>query len=149
MVVAVEHNGIAQSTPTDRQLAGTIAGRAAGFGVAYLRLDTADIPAMRDDLAEPFASVRGGGGPLVVEFGTQRLGPHSKGDDSRGPDEMATIRARDWHPRYAAAFGPRFTRLDAEQEARVAAVVRDVSSRPASVWSGQPSSDREDACASA
>jgi pyruvate dehydrogenase E1 component alpha subunit len=135
MVVAVEHNGIAQSTPTDRQLAGTIAGRAAAFGVAYLHLDAGDIPAVRDRLAEPFASVRSGGGPLVVEFATQRLGPHSKGDDSRGPAELAAIRARDWHPHYTEAFGPRFARLDAEQQARVAAVVREVSSRPASVWS--------------
>ena len=32
------------------------------------------------------------GRPLVVEFATHRLGPHSKGDDTRSPDEVPAAR---------------------------------------------------------
>jgi TPP-dependent pyruvate/acetoin dehydrogenase alpha subunit len=130
LLVAVEHNGIAQSTPTAAQLAGTIAARAAAFGVAHLPVTADDVPLMRARLAEPLARVRDGAGPLVVEFATRRLGPHSKGDDPRDATELARLRAEDWHTRYAAALGPRFARYEAEQRALVAEVVRDVSARP-------------------
>jgi pyruvate dehydrogenase E1 component alpha subunit len=126
LLVAVEHNGIAQSTPTAAQLAGTIAGRAAAFGVEYLHVVADDVVAMRERLATPLAKVRTGHGPLVVEFATRRLGPHSKGDDLRAPDELAGLRAADWYTRCA---GPDFERIDREQLARVAAVVRDVTVR--------------------
>lgn len=134
LVVAVEHNGIAQSTPTGAHLAGTIAGRARGFGAAYLHVPGEDVPAMRARLADPFARVRAGAGPLVVEFATRRLGPHSKGDDIRPSPELAALRDADWYPRYAAAFGGRFARIDAQQHERVAAVVREVIARPPSTW---------------
>ncbi|WP_213452015.1 thiamine pyrophosphate-dependent dehydrogenase E1 component subunit alpha [Rhizomonospora bruguierae] len=130
LVVAVEHNGIAQSTPTAAQLAGTIAGRAAAFGAAYLHVADDDVAAMRDLVAGPLARVRDGAGPLVVEFATRRLGPHSKGDDARPPQQLAALREHDWYPRHARLCGERFARLDAEQRDRVAEVVAEVSARP-------------------
>ncbi|GAB3830796.1 thiamine pyrophosphate-dependent dehydrogenase E1 component subunit alpha [Dactylosporangium cerinum] len=130
LLVAVEHNGIAQSTPTAAQLAGTIAARADAFGAAYLYVPADDVTDMRDLLDKPLTRVRDGGGPLVVEFATRRLGPHSKGDDPRSAVEVDRLRAADWHTRYAATLGPRFTDLDAEQRDRIAAVVRDVTGRP-------------------
>ncbi|GAA3212622.1 thiamine pyrophosphate-dependent dehydrogenase E1 component subunit alpha [Dactylosporangium siamense] len=129
LLVAVEHNGIAQSTPTAAQLAGTIAARADAFGAAYLYVPADDVTDMRDLLDKPLTRVRDGGGPLVVEFATRRLGPHSKGDDPRSTVEVDQLRAADWHTRYAATLGPRFTDLDAEQRDRIAAVVRDVTGR--------------------
>ncbi|MFB9315982.1 thiamine pyrophosphate-dependent dehydrogenase E1 component subunit alpha [Cryptosporangium minutisporangium] len=127
VLVVVEHNGIAQSTPTSAAMAGTIAGRAAAFGVAHHYVGTDDVPTIRQSLDEPVGRVRAGAGPLVVEFATQRIGPHSKGDDSRPPEELDRLRATDWYQRYR---GPVFQRLDAEQRSRVAEVVRDVTARP-------------------
>ncbi|MEV4140095.1 thiamine pyrophosphate-dependent dehydrogenase E1 component subunit alpha [Dactylosporangium sp. NPDC049742] len=123
LVVAVEHNGIAQSTPTADQLAGTIAGRAAAFGIPHLHVPCEDVTAMRSLLAGPLQRVRDGGGPLVVEFATHRLGPHSKGDDPRPAAELDRLRARDWYPPHAG------TPADTEQRDRVAAVVEEVVAR--------------------
>ncbi|EXG82724.1 pyruvate/2-oxoglutarate dehydrogenase complex, dehydrogenase component alpha subunit [Cryptosporangium arvum DSM 44712] len=129
LLVAVEHNGIAQSTPTAAAMAGTIAGRAAAFGVEHLHVDATEpgVARLRTALAAPVERVRRGAGPLVVEFATRRTGPHSKGDDSRPAGELDRLRTQDW---YARLDGPEFDRLDAEQRARVAAVVRDVTARP-------------------
>lgn len=130
LLVAVEHNAIAQSTRTGAAMAGTIAGRAAAFGVAHVHVDavgTDDPWALRTVLAGPVGRVRDGAGPLVVEFATQRIGPHSKGDDPRPPDEIDRLRAGDW---YGRLDDPDFQQLDAEVRARVADVVREVTARP-------------------
>ncbi|MFJ6214977.1 thiamine pyrophosphate-dependent enzyme [Streptomyces sp. NPDC092296] len=130
LVVVVENNGIAQSTPTGAQLAGTIRGRAAAFGAAYHHSDRDEVPLLRAELAPLLERVRAGGGPLVVELETYRLGPHSKGDDTRPAAELAAVRARDWYARYAAAFPERFRECDRRQAARVERLVAEVSARP-------------------
>jgi acetoin:2,6-dichlorophenolindophenol oxidoreductase subunit alpha len=125
LLVVVEHNGIAQSTPTSAQMAGTIAGRAAAFGIGHVGIDTGDIPGIRALLGPMLDDVRAGQ-PLVAEFRTHRLGPHSKGDDSRPEWMIREARDHDW---YTTGDGDRFRELDAAQQAYVAAVVADVSGR--------------------
>lgn len=134
LVMVVENNGIAQTTPTGEQMAGTIAARAAAFGIAYHRTDSIDLAAIRGELAPLFVTVRDQGGPLVVEVVTDRVGPHSKGDDTRSPAEIARAAERDWFRRYAQAFGDRFTETAERQRCRIAAVVADVRSRPLARW---------------
>ncbi|GAA3269218.1 thiamine pyrophosphate-dependent dehydrogenase E1 component subunit alpha [Dactylosporangium vinaceum] len=132
LLVAVEHNGIAQSTPSAEAMAGTIAGRAAAFGIAHVSVSLTggdaegDVAAARAMLEEPLKHVRDGAGPLVVEFATHRLGPHSKGDDTRAAHAVAEL--PDWYPRHAGSA------LDRQQRDRVAAVVADVTARPPSTW---------------
>jgi len=77
-------------------------------------------------LEEPLKHLRDGAGPLVVEFATHRLGPHSKGDDTRPAAAVAAL--PDWYPPHAGSP------LDLEQRDRVAAVVADVTARPPSTW---------------
>ncbi|MEK8173438.1 hypothetical protein NKH77_44530 [Streptomyces sp. M19] len=48
--------------------------------------------------------MRDEGEPLVVEFVTRRLGPHSKGDDTRPAHQTEEAARADWYPRYRAAF---------------------------------------------
>lgn len=132
VVVVVENNGIAQSTPTSAQLAGTIRDRARAFGVDYHHSAQRDVAALRAELAPLIGRVREGHGPLVVELATDRLGPHSKGDDTRSADEVAALRAEDWYARYAAAFPERFAEWDARQAEAVRALVAEVSARPPS-----------------
>ncbi|GAA1737660.1 thiamine pyrophosphate-dependent dehydrogenase E1 component subunit alpha [Luedemannella helvata] len=134
LLVVVEHNGIAQSTPTSRAMAGTIAGRAAAFGIPHTYVDSVDVDELRAVLAKPVAAVRDGGGPLVVEARVRRLGPHSKGDDPRPADEVAALRAGDWRPYYHDLVGAELDRVDEAQRARVAAVVAEVSARPLAGW---------------
>ncbi len=135
LLVVVEHNGIAQSTPTELQMAGTIEDRARAFGVGYERIDTVDVTAIRRQLAPAVDAAREEPQPLVVEFKTQRLGPHSKGDDTREAAEVEAARARDWHPRYRRLDPERFDRLEAEARERMARLAEEVANRPPSVWS--------------
>jgi len=134
LLVLVEHNGIAQSTPTRQQMAGDIAGRAAAFGIDHREVRHDDIAAIRREVAPLVEQARATPKPLVLEFSTIRLGPHSKGDDTRSPEELAQLRERDWLSRYATAFPDQFSEADTRQRDRIRAAVDDVLGRPASVW---------------
>ncbi|MFI0423850.1 thiamine pyrophosphate-dependent dehydrogenase E1 component subunit alpha [Spongiactinospora sp. 9N601] len=132
VVVVVENNGIAQSTPTSAHLAGTIAGRAAAFGVPHLAIGSTDPAEIRDIVAGPLGHVRAGRGPLVLEFRAHRLGPHSKGDDTRDEQALREASAGDWYHRYAEADPAGLARVESEQRAYVAAVADEVAARPPS-----------------
>lgn len=134
LVLVVENNGIAQSTPTSAHLAGTIAGRAAAFGIEHLLVETDDVVRVREQVDEPLTRARRTPAPLVLEFVTRRLGPHSKGDDSRPADELAGLRADDWAARYAERHRAQFDRVNSVTRARVGQVVAEVRARPASSW---------------
>jgi 2-oxoisovalerate dehydrogenase E1 component len=90
----VEHNGIAQTTPTDGTIGGSIEARGAAFGLSVWRLDDAD-PDLFSKTEAIVRDVRQTGRPGFLVIDTRRLGPHSKGDDQRGSLEMDAIRARD------------------------------------------------------
>ncbi|MBB5080357.1 thiamine pyrophosphate-dependent dehydrogenase E1 component subunit alpha [Nonomuraea endophytica] len=133
VLVVVENNGIAQSTPIAANLAGTIAGRAAAFGIGHHLVEGFDLPAIRTALEPLIARVRQGE-PLIAEFATHRIGPHSKGDDTRPPEVLSEL--RDWRALYAAAHPEQSERLDQAARARVEAVAADVIARPPSRWAG-------------
>ncbi|MFI6507725.1 thiamine pyrophosphate-dependent dehydrogenase E1 component subunit alpha [Streptosporangium sp. NPDC050855] len=134
LLVVVENNGIAQSTPTSTQMAGNVADRAAAFDVPYHRVTSTEVEEIRAGLAAPVEAVRSRPGPLVVEFVTHRIGPHSKGDDTRSPEEIALAAGHDWYTRYARAFPDTFAPLDARARERVGRIAAEVTARPPSVW---------------
>ncbi|MFI6599993.1 thiamine pyrophosphate-dependent dehydrogenase E1 component subunit alpha [Nonomuraea sp. NPDC050536] len=129
VLVVVENNGIAQSTPTTAQLAGTIAARAAAFGILHQRLDTPDISEIRGSAGPLIEGVRHSQ-PLVLEFVTHRVGPHSKGDDTRTPETLAQV--RDWHAEYPDR--DQLARLEALAQERVDALAAEVAARPMATW---------------
>jgi pyruvate dehydrogenase E1 component alpha subunit len=131
LVVVVENNGIAQSTPTAGNMTGTIRGRAAAFGVAYHRIDTVDVAVIREQVRPMIASVRRAPRPIVLEFITHRLGPHSKGDECRDPAENA---GRDWYWRYAAEYPDEFGLADHRMQYRVRRLVAEIEGRAPSRW---------------
>ncbi|SDT80531.1 pyruvate dehydrogenase E1 component alpha subunit [Actinoplanes derwentensis] len=135
LLVVVENNGIAQSTFTARQMSGSIAGRAAAFGIRYHKIVHQDVRRIRAEVSPLLTAVRDGE-PAVVEFVTHRIGPHSKGDDSRGVDEVAAARAADWAQHYRAACPERFARTDERQRARLSQIEAEVLARPRSAWTG-------------
>jgi pyruvate dehydrogenase E1 component alpha subunit len=138
LLVVVENNGIAQSTPTALHLAGTIADRARAFGIGHQRVVSADITAIRAQLAHPVAQTRARRSPLVVEFVTHRVGPHSKGDDTRETSVVAEARRQDWYRRYGERFPQQFQPIDRRQRNLIDAVARRVEA--------QPLCGQEDAC---
>lgn len=130
LLVVVEHNRIAQSTPTTLQLAGTISGRAAAFGITFSESDSPDVGEIRAAAAPHVARVRATSTPHVLLLHTTRLGPHSKGDDSRPADEVAALWQDDWLARYAGCFPAQFEAADAQARRRVADLATTVAARP-------------------
>lgn len=130
LLLVVENNGIAQSTPIRQHLAGSIAGRARGVGIEHLLIDETDPETIRLRLREPTRAMRASPMPLIAEFLVDRVGPHSKGDDTRDPELLEQLQSRDWYSRYARAFPDQFSPADQRQRELIAATARDVAARP-------------------
>ncbi|MGW8743708.1 thiamine pyrophosphate-dependent dehydrogenase E1 component subunit alpha [Streptomyces sp. NPDC055794] len=145
LLVVVEDNGIAQSTPATLQMAGTIADRARAFGIEHHEIDTVDINAIRAETGPVIERVRTRRTQAVLHFRTVRLGPHSKGDDTRSAADLADVREREWSAQYARRYGVRFRAADARQRERIADLVADVSARPPSRWPDGPTATRREA----
>lgn len=134
LLVVVEHNGIAQSTPTALQLAGTVAARAAAFGLDYYWTSSLDVNVIRAELAARLDELRTSHRPLVAEFDTVRLGPHSKGDDGRDEEQLRRAQERDWYARYRACHPDQVTELEPKVRQYVEDLVRENAQRPLSRW---------------
>lgn len=104
LLIVLEDNGIAQTTPSSVAVAGDMLLRAQAFGIDAARLDGADAPALHRELGELVETMRGRAEPAFRVIGTVRLGPHSKRDDDRSDDEMAELRSRDPVTRLAAGL---------------------------------------------
>ena len=82
VVFFIQNNGWAISVPTERQVAGgSVAARAAGYGIPALKIDGDDVTAVVEASRRAFAHARTGNGPVVIEAMTYRRGPHSTSDD--------------------------------------------------------------------
>ncbi len=93
VLFVLEHNRIAQTTPTQDTIGGGILARGEAFGLRTARVRD-DEPGFLREVDEFVATVRQGHPSLLV-IDTERLGPHSKGDDLRDPAELAYIQSRD------------------------------------------------------
>lgn len=134
VLVVVENNGIAQSTPIRDNMAGTIGDRARAFGLGHHRTESVDVNELRGELADVVDAVRVRCRPQVIEFVTHRVGPHSKGDDTRSPEALGEASQQDWYRRCARSFPEVFEEADQRQRDVMARVVRDILARPVSVW---------------
>lgn len=131
LIVVVENNEIAQTTPRAQNMAGTIEGRARAFAADYLRVPASALLEAGALAAPAIARVRRESRPLVMEFETSRLGSHSKGDDTRARAEVDELRARDWLVRAQAEVPELLSELDARVMAEIDELVQVLDSRPA------------------
>ncbi|MCQ1995085.1 thiamine pyrophosphate-dependent enzyme [Arthrobacter sp. zg-Y1171] len=82
VIFFVQNNGWAISLPTEAQVAGgTVAARAAGYGMKAITVDGNDAAAVVLATREAAAHARAGHGPVLIEAMTYRRGPHSTSDD--------------------------------------------------------------------
>ncbi|MDH6540159.1 thiamine pyrophosphate-dependent enzyme [Streptomyces lavendulae] len=109
LLLAVEHAGAARPGPAAP--AGSIAARAAAFGVDHLLIEGCDVGAVRARLAAPVERVRSGR-PLVVEFRS----------------------AADWYAVYDVAGDAAFSAAEHRQRARMDRVVDEVLALEPSAW---------------
>ncbi len=94
LLFVVEHNGIAQTTPTAWTMGGCIMKRGEAFGLQTWRFDDAQ-PDFLERVEHAVDWVRTERRPGFLVIDTKRKGPHSKGDDLRGVLEMDAIGSRD------------------------------------------------------
>lgn len=94
VLFVVENNRYAQSTPIHLNLAGSIEGRFDAFGIPVQALDTTDVRKVHGAAEETLELPRAGK-PAALVLHTYRFAPHSKGDDSRDPDEIEAYRKAD------------------------------------------------------
>ena len=92
LLVVVENNGIAQTTPVERSLAGSIPARFAAFGIPAVEVDSSDVLEIRSAAAAALQRLRNGQAPQALVLHTCRFGPHSKGDDTRPVELVAQMR---------------------------------------------------------
>lgn len=124
VLFVIEHNGYAQSTPTALQLAGEVAARPRAFGIETHCLASNDTDAVYDAAAPLFAGLRDDGRPRCFVSFTYRLGPHSKGDDTRDPAEIEAKRADDPVATYRRKVPEAVAaRIDAANDQRLAEIV--------------------------
>ena len=92
ILYVLENNRIAQTTPVELAVAGDIASRFMAFGIPARQLDTSDVCEILPVAGELLGDVRSHQSPFALILHTYRFGPHSKGDDTRSPEEIARLR---------------------------------------------------------
>lgn len=131
LLLVVENNGIAQTTPLAAHLAGSIRQRFEAFGLEVGEVTADDLDALDDAFATAFQHVRERRRPYCQIVHTVRLGPHSKGDDYRPPELLAAQRRSD-PLRLAALALPaaEAERIRAEEAVATAALFQGTASAP-------------------
>jgi TPP-dependent pyruvate/acetoin dehydrogenase alpha subunit len=126
LLIVLEDNHYAQTTPIEKGVAGSMSARFTAFGFRVWERDTTDVLDIQPAAQEAVQHVRSGAGPGCLLLHTYRFSAHSKGDDPRSPEELVRIRQFDPLTVHAA----RLTSAETEQaEAEVTAIIADAFSR--------------------
>ena len=92
VLFVLENNHIAQTTPAELNLAGSIVNRFNAFGIDSEALDTSDVLVIQSSAVRAISEVRTKSSPQALILNTYRFGPHSKGDDTRQEKEILELR---------------------------------------------------------
>lgn len=95
VLFVIENNRYAQSTPVEKQLAGSIAERPRAFGIPTTELASFDVMEIHQATGPIVQRIRDTGGPAALVLHTYRFCHHSKSDDHRDSAEVAQWRAFD------------------------------------------------------
>ena len=107
-------NGIAQTTPTEAQLAGSLLARCAAFDIPVEEVSGVDLAETLAAAARAVDATRAERRPHAVISRAMRLGPHSKGDDTRAPDLLQAAWAQDPVARLRQQVGSAAETIDRE-----------------------------------
>jgi 2-oxoisovalerate dehydrogenase E1 component len=95
LLIVLENNSYAQSTPQSQTLAGDICARASAFGIRTAQADTWNLEKLLPTASQCVEWVRTHGKPHFLRIDTYRLMAHSKGDDDRDPEEVQAYWSKD------------------------------------------------------
>jgi 2-oxoisovalerate dehydrogenase E1 component alpha subunit len=136
VIFVCENNGYAISVPLDRQVAGgSVAARAAGYGMPGISVDGGDPIACYAAAKEAHDRARRGEGPTLIEAHVVRLTSHSSDDDQRryrDPAEVEALKSHDPIPAFAGELrrlGLLDDGLEERLRAEIKAEINDSSAR--------------------
>ena len=95
ILIVVENNRYAQSTPIKLNFSGSFVGRVNGFDISTGEIETNDAEELYRRFGPIVEKVRSKQLPHVEIIHTYRLGPHSKGDDDRPEEEINAWQKKD------------------------------------------------------
>ena len=95
LLVVVENNKYAQSTPVDINLAGSIINRVQSFDIDADDVESNDVAVLYPKFYDAVNFVRNNKKPFVQIVNTYRLNAHSKGDDFRSKEEIESWKEKD------------------------------------------------------
>jgi TPP-dependent pyruvate/acetoin dehydrogenase alpha subunit len=93
LLIVLENNHIAQTTPSQLTVAGSMSERFKAFGLGVNELDSSDVMQLLPVAQQAISEIRASNHPQVLILNTARFGPHSKGDDTRPETEVAQLKA--------------------------------------------------------
>jgi TPP-dependent pyruvate/acetoin dehydrogenase alpha subunit len=125
IVFAIEANGIAQTTPTAMQLAGSLAGRCRAFDIPVAEMSGTDFVEALAAATHAVDATRADMRPHAIITYAIRLGPHSKGDDTREPALLQAAWSHDPVTALRGAVGDAANAIDRE----IAALMEDALAR--------------------
>jgi acetoin:2,6-dichlorophenolindophenol oxidoreductase subunit alpha len=108
-------NGIAQTTPKHLEHAGDLATRAMTFLIDSASIEADDVTNVYSTAREIVNDMRKRSRPFFLHVKTARLGPHSKGDDTRSKEEIELLKQKDPLLKIAANL-PVELRMEIEQK---------------------------------
>ena len=91
ILMVLENNHIAQTTPSQLAIAGGITERFEAFDIPVSWVDSSDILEILPLAGELINQVRSEGTPQALVIETARLAAHSKGDDTRPTEEIERL----------------------------------------------------------
>lgn len=95
LLIVVENNGWAQTTSLNSNFRGDIAKRSSGFGIPSYEFDTNNVEDIYQEFCKIVTKIRKNRSPILAIINTHRLGPHSKGDDTRDKVYLENIKRYD------------------------------------------------------
>jgi 2-oxoisovalerate dehydrogenase E1 component len=138
LVFLIENNMYAISVPQVQEVAGSIAGRAAGYGIPGISVDGNNVLEVYGAMSAAVERARAGKGPTLIEAHTYRYYAHTSDDDDklyRTAEEVELWRRKDPLVVYRQYLvesrlldEATESRIDAEVNEVVAAAVRDAES---------------------
>jgi len=95
LLIIVENNLYAQSTPIEKNFSGSFKNRALAFNIDFSQMESNDVKEIYNKFTESLRFVRKNQKPRIEVVNTYRLAPHSKGDDDRSKDEIDMWKLKD------------------------------------------------------
>lgn len=101
LLIVLENNHYAQSTPSDLTIFGDLKNRFEGFGLKFFKTNIWDIDSLNYTSSQAINSARQDS-PTILEVDCYRLNSHSKGDDNRDQSEINEFHKKDLINQYIA-----------------------------------------------